>query len=239
MSAKKTEFIINDLISKIFQQHYMDNRLPTQRKLASVYKVSRFTIQKVLKRMQAIGLIELVQGDGTYIREKARGNPLIYNSLTEVPYQELKSKVLYIKKIVPDSALAWIFNLEEGEQVWEFQRVRAVRSELNQVEIAYMPCSMFPELNKKAVEDSIQNYAMKQRYKLSYFMTNYTPCTLNREQAELLGSKKRTPAMEITSRGVLKTGEVFIYSKICAINYECTYIIPFNKRVHQSRRNKQ
>lgn len=239
MSSKKTEFIVSDLISKIFQQKFYDNRLPTQRDLAYAYQVSRFTIQKALKRLESIGLIESRQGDGIYIRERALGNPLVSNSMTEVPYQELQSKLLYLKKITPDSELQSIFNLSAEDEVWEFQRIRIVHYEISQLETAWMPCHLFPELNRAVIEDSIQNYALKKRFRISHFMTNYRPTMLSREAAEHLNCKKGTPAMYITSRGILKDGTIFIYSKINAIHYECTYIIPFNKDVYQSRRGKK
>ncbi|MDF2886478.1 MAG: GntR family transcriptional regulator, partial [Lacrimispora sp.] len=68
MSSRKTEFIVIDLISKIYQQKFWNNKLPTQRDLASAYQVSRFTIQKALKRLESIGLISVIQGDGIYVR---------------------------------------------------------------------------------------------------------------------------------------------------------------------------
>ena len=92
MTAKKTEFIVTDLISKIFQRKTIMDKLPSQRELAEIYHVSRFTIQKVLGRLQSIGLIYMTQGDGTYINKKALGHPMVYNSLTEVPYEELRSR---------------------------------------------------------------------------------------------------------------------------------------------------
>ncbi len=236
MSSKKTEFIVVDLISKIYQQTFPGNKLPTQRDLASAYGVSRFTVQKALNRLRAIGLIQTTQGDGIYIRERALGNPLVYNSLIEVSYQDLQSKLIYLKRVLPDPELARIFNLGAGEEVWEFQRVRIVRYEINQVETGYLPCRLFPELNRDILEDSIQNYALSCKYRISHFMTSYQPAMLTREEAGLLNCRRGVPAMGITSRGILKDGTVFIHSRITAIHYECTYIIPFNKDVYRSRR---
>lgn len=236
MSSKKTEFIVIDLISKIYQQKFWNNKLPTQRDLACAYNVSRFTIQKALKRLRAIGLIEAIQGDGIYIRSRALGNPLVYNSLIEVPYQDLKSRMLYLKLIHPTPELARIFNLSVEEKVWEFQRIRLVRFEMNQIETGYMPYRLFPDLNQQAIEDSIQSYVLDRRLKISYFMTHYEASVISQEESKLLSCRRGTPAMSITSRGILKDGTIFIYSNISAIQYECTYIIPFNKDVYHSRR---
>ena len=141
MTAKKTEFIVTDLISKIFQRKTIMDKLPSQRELAEIYHVSRFTIQKVLGRLQSIGLIYMTQGDGTYINKKALGHPMVYNSLTEVPYEELRSRTLYLKQVEPTAELRRVFNLEAGETLWEFRRIRIVRYEISQVETGWMPCA--------------------------------------------------------------------------------------------------
>lgn len=238
MSAKKTEFIVTDLISKIFQRKTLMDKLPSQRELAEIYHVSRFTIQKVLGRLQSIGLIYMTQGDGTYINKKALGHPMVYNSLTEVPYEELHSRLLYLKQIKPTAELQRVFNLDAGQQLWEFRRIRIVRYEISQVETGWMPCSLFPQLDRKVLEDSIQNYALQQKYRIAYFITNYHATVLDAEHAELLQCKKGLPAMEITSRGVLRDGQIFVYSRIKALQYECTYVSPFNKDVFLARREK-
>ena len=103
MSAKKTDFIVTDLISKIFQRKTIMDKLPSQRELAGLYHVSRFTIQKVMSRLQSIGLIYMTQGDGTYVNKRALGHPMVYNSLTEVPYDELRSKLIYLNQVEPSS----------------------------------------------------------------------------------------------------------------------------------------
>lgn len=239
MSAKKTDFIVMDLISKIYQNRFFNYKLPTQRDLAYAYQVSRFTIQKALKKLRAIGLVEFIQGNGIYIRERALGNPLVYNSLTEVSYNELQSRVLSLNKVKAGAEMGKTFNLAEDQDLWQFQRLRIVNYEISQLETSYMPCHLFADISKEVIEDSIQNYVLKQKYQISYFMTNYQAGTLTREESELMNVRKGSPAMRITSRGLLKDGSVFILSNITAINYECTYIIPFNKQLWQSRRKQK
>ncbi len=73
MTAKKTEFIVTDLISKIFQRKTIMDKLPSQRELAEIYHVSRFTIQKVLGRLQSIGLILYDTGRWYLYQQKGTG----------------------------------------------------------------------------------------------------------------------------------------------------------------------
>lgn len=236
MSITKSDFILEDLISKIYQKEFPEHKLPTQRMLAQKYGVSRFTVQRALQKLESIGLVKSIQGDGIYIQQRALNNPLIYNSMIEVPYTDMQSRMLYLRQISPTATLKHIFNLQEGEKVWEFRRIRIVRYEMSQVETSYMPCNIFPELDQTVIEDSIQNYVMQQRYTISHFLTRYHAEPLPAEIAQLLYCRKGMPAMVITSRGILKNGQVFVFSKIHALNYECTYIIPFNKNAYISRR---
>ena len=101
-----------------------------------------------------------------------------------------------------------------------------------------MPCALFPQLSREVLEDSIQDHAMQLKYRIAYFITNYHAAVLDAEHAELLHCKKGLPVMDITSRGVLRDGRIFVYSRIEALQYECTYVSPFNKDVFLSRRKK-
>lgn len=183
MASPKAEFIVEDLISKIYQKKYNDSRLPSERELAGQYHVSRYTIQKVMKQLIDMGLLISRQGSGIFVNEKMRGNPLVYNSATLVPYEDLQSQMIHLKKIPATPKQQKIFNLRETDMVWEFKRIRIMR-----------------------------------------------------EDAELLNRKGNTPAFLIRSRGFLRGGAVFVSSRIIAVDYECTYVVPFNKDVFQKRR---
>lgn len=236
MASPKTEFIIEDLISKIYQKKYSDSKLPPERELASRYSVSRYTIQRALKQLIEMGLLTSRQGDGVFVNEKMRGNPLVYNSATLVPYKDLQSQMIHLKKVSASPKLQRIFNLEEHDMVWEFKRVRIMNYKKTQIETGYMPCSLFPVMNSEVIEDSIQNFALEEGNRISHFMTNYSSIQLTKEEAEQLNCKRSTPAFLIKSRGFLKDGSVFVSSKIVAVNYECTYVVPFNREVFRKRR---
>ncbi len=96
------------------------------------------------------------------------------------------------------------------------RRIRIVRYEISQVETGWMPCALFPELNREVLEDSIQSYALRQKYRIAYFITNYHAAALGAEHAELC-TKKGLSVMDITSRGVLRDGRIFVYSRIKAV----------------------
>lgn len=232
---KKREFIAQDLISKIYQNQFPNNELPTQRNLADKYQVSRYTIQEALKRLIDIGIIYTIQGDGIYIKENIRRNPLIYNSMTENSYEDIVSKTIYLKKVSPSLDIQKTFGLEADDLVWEFQRIRIVKYQITQLETSILPCYLFPNLSEDEIEGSIQNYVQKENYIISHYMTNYRATIISKDQSKLLNCKKGSSAMEITNRGILNDGTIYQYSKILALDYNCTYIIPFNKENYEKR----
>ncbi len=236
MASPKAEFIVEDLISKIYQKKYNDSRLPSERELAGQYHVSRYTIQKVMKQLIDMGLLISRQGSGIFVNEKMRGNPLVYNSATLVPYEDLQSQMIHLKKIPATPKQQKIFNLRETDMVWEFKRIRIMNYKKTQIETGHMPCTLFPVMTCEIIEDSIQYFALEEGYRISHFMTNYSPTRLMREDAELLNCKGNTPAFLIRSRGFLRGGAAFVSSRIIAVDYECTYVVPFNKGVFQKRR---
>lgn len=232
---KKREFIVQDLLSKIYQKEYLDDKLPNQRELAKLYDVSRYTVQKAIKNLEEIGIVYTVQGSGIFISKKYFNNPLVYNSLTQTPYNRIESKMLELIKKLPTLEEQKIFKMKPDEELWQFVRIRIVNYKIQQMEISKLPVSMFPELSKKVIERSIQKYVEEKGYRISHYITGYKPISLDKEQAKTLLCKKGSPAMEILNRAILESGEVFEYSKIIAIDYSVTYIRPFDRENHQSR----
>lgn len=232
---KKREFVVQDILSKIYQEHYKEGKLPDQRKLAEQYDVSRYTIQEAIKILKDIGVIQVIQGSGMFIRQDAKQNPLIYNSVNQNPYGRITSKVLVFKKQPASEEDRQIFELEKERFVWIFQRIRIVNYKITQIETSKLPVSLFPGFTPDIAEHSIQDYVQRSGHEISHYITSYVPVLVTKEQSELLQCKKSTPAMRISNRCLLKNGQVYEHSEVIAIDYMCTYITPFNKTVHQTR----
>lgn len=232
---KKREFIIQDLLSKIYQQAFTSGKLPNQRQMAVDYGVSRFTIQQAIKDLEEIGIINVVQGSGIFVNKQWVQNPLIFNSLTRTPYERIESRMLTLEKRPVDFEEQQLFQLSEGEEIWLFERIRIVDFKIEQLERSKLPVKLFPELTKENVEHSIQNYVESLGYQISHYITNYAPVNLTKAESQILLSKRGTPAMKIKNRALLEDGRVYEYSEIIAIDYSVTYIRPFDRAIHRSR----
>ncbi|MCU5774703.1 GntR family transcriptional regulator [Erwiniaceae bacterium BAC15a-03b] len=227
---KKKEFVTQDLLSKIYQQSSPPlNKLPPERQLAEEYGVSRFTIRQALEKLVSIGVINVVQGSGIYISERARSNPLVYNSITEKRFDQIAFRLISLHKKLPDKEERQVFGLGEHEYIWQFCRVRYVDNQRVQIETSKLPFSDFPDLNQQIIESSIQQYVLGRGLQISHLLTSYQAISIDKQQAALLACKRGQPAMQINSRGILAGGRVFEISEVIDINYSCTYVIPFNQ----------
>ncbi|MGG1671959.1 GntR family transcriptional regulator [Paenibacillus sp. NRS-1783] len=232
----KKEFVIHDLLSKIYQNHYPDWKLPTERELAKQYNVSRYTIHEAIKKLKYMGLVKVVQGSGIFIGKNIQTSPLIYNSLTENPYSNIKSKVIELQKQPATPEDQQIFGITSSDEVWVYQRLRIVNYQTMQLELSRLPVILFPILTHTDAEHSIQSYVKKHKYTISHYLNTYEAIALSKEQAMLLQQKRKSPAMKISSRGILNNGIIFEKSEIVAIDYKCTYLTAFNNE-HHKRRN--
>ncbi|MDX9863592.1 MAG: GntR family transcriptional regulator [Anaerolineaceae bacterium] len=67
-----TEQVISLLRGRIRSREYGDGRLPSESELALEMEVSRATIRTALSRLEAEGLVNRRQGDGTYVNQRIR-----------------------------------------------------------------------------------------------------------------------------------------------------------------------
>lgn len=234
---KKKEFIIHDLLSKIYQNQFPGLKLPTERELAKQYEVSRYTIHEAIQKLRYMGMVKVVQGSGIFIEKNIQSSPLIYNSLTENPYSSITSKVIELVREPATPNDQQIFGITSEEEVWIYQRVRIVNYQTVQIEQSRLPVRLFPVLTIQDAEHSIQSFVKKHKYTISHYLNTYEAIALNKDQATLLQQKRKSPAMKISSRGILNNGIIFETSEIVAIDYKCTYLTAFNN-AHHKRRNQ-
>ncbi|SCB95707.1 DNA-binding transcriptional regulator, GntR family [Kosakonia oryzendophytica] len=227
---KKKDFVTQDLLSKIYQiSEPGPRKLPPERQLAQEYGVSRFTIRQAMEKLASIGVVRIVQGSGIWINEKARNNPMVYNSITEKRFDQIRFRMISLHKKRPSRDEQQIFGLTEESFIWQFCRLRFVDDVAVQIEISSMPVRDFTDLNQQVIERSLQQYVLSKGYRISHLLTTYRAVSVSREQAALLGCKKGSPAMHINNRGILEGGQVYEISDIIDINYTCTYVIPHNR----------
>jgi GntR family transcriptional regulator, transcriptional repressor for pyruvate dehydrogenase complex len=76
------------------------DRLPSERELAERFKVSRNSVRDALRTMEARGLLEIRQGDGTYVRDVKPAK--LYSGLLDVlvSHKESIREMLQVRRVI-------------------------------------------------------------------------------------------------------------------------------------------
>jgi GntR family transcriptional regulator len=179
-------------------------KLPTELEFSNEFSVSRTTVRQAMQLLENEGLVERVQGKGTFV-----GRPKIAQNLSLMttvepwrtyPDAVTELKVLYLEAVKAPAAVATRLNLLPGEQVFELKRTVVVDGEPLVVLTSWLPEATFPGFDSYfSPERSVRNvlrtfYAVEaiRQYK-EVEVTILAP-----EEARLLDSNPGAPALLIS-----------------------------------------
>ncbi|XTE59550.1 GntR family transcriptional regulator [Enterobacter ludwigii] len=192
--------------------------LPTESSLQETFSVSRVTVRQALKLLTEEQIIESIQGSGSYVREE-RVNYDIYQ-LTGF-YEKLAdrnvdthSDVKTFEVIKADVKLAETLNIRTDDKVWHVKRVRFIKQKPVNLEETWMPLAMFADLTWEVMENSKYHYIEQiKKMVIDRSEQELVPIVPSQEAIDALALDPAKPILEKVSRGFLKDGRVFEYSR--------------------------
>ncbi|KJW97005.1 transcriptional regulator [Enterobacter roggenkampii] len=192
--------------------------LPTESSLQEAFNVSRVTVRQALKLLTEEQIVESIQGSGTYVKEE-RVNYDIYQ-LTGF-YEKLAdrnvdthSEVSIFEVLKADAKLAEKLNLSHDDKVWHVKRVRFIKQKPVNLEETWMPLALFPDLTWEVMENSKYHYVEQiKKLVIDRSEQELVPIMPSVEAIAALSLDPTKPILEKVSRGFLKDGRVFEYSR--------------------------
>lgn len=192
--------------------------LPTESSLQEAFSVSRVTVRQALKLLTEEHIIESIQGSGSYVKEE-RVNYDIYQ-LTGF-YEKLAdrnvdthSDVKTFEVIKADEKLAEKLNIRPDDNVWHIKRVRFIKQKPVNLEETWMPLAMFDDLTWAVMENSKYHYIEQiKKMVIDRSEQELVPIMPSQEAIAALALDPAKPILEKVSRGYLKDGRVFEFSR--------------------------
>ena len=192
--------------------------LPTESSLQEAFNVSRVTVRQALKLLTEEQIVESIQGSGTYVKEE-RVNYDIYQ-LTGF-YEKLAdrnvdthSEVSIFEVLKADAKLAEKLNLSHDDKIWHVKRVRFIKQKPVNLEETGMPLALFPDLTWEVMENSKYHYVEQiKKLVIDRSEQELVPIMPSEEAIAALSLDPAKPILEKVSRGFLKDGRVFEYSR--------------------------
>jgi GntR family transcriptional regulator len=139
--------ILEDLIATLRP----GDPLPSERELAERYDVARMTVRAEVTRLAAEGVVERVQGRGTFVAEARVAQASALSSFTEdMRTRGLTpgSRVLAQEVVPAAEEIAGRLGVQAGAPVVRVRRVRSADGEPMAVEEAFLPVDRFPGLER-------------------------------------------------------------------------------------------
>ena len=137
-------------------EFYPGDALPSERRIAELYDVSRVTVRRALEQLAADGVVEARQGSGTYVAQRLRQPLRELTGLSEDVRARgltLTSTVLDRGVGIPTSEEMIGLGLSSGDRVTRLKRLRLADGSPLAVEASAIPCSILPDPD--AIGDSL------------------------------------------------------------------------------------
>lgn len=188
--------------------------LPTEAQLQVEYNASRVTVRHAIKLLVDEGILESIQGSGTYVRRKkvpygidqlaSLGEKLTHLDL------ESHSSVLAFEITLPTAELAQALNIEMTDRIYNIKRVRFIGSTPAALEHTWMPLAMFPDLTFEVMQGSKYRYIEEDKQLIiDYSEQEIVPVLPSAESVEHLHLLPEEPILKKITRSFLNDGTVF------------------------------
>jgi GntR family transcriptional regulator len=141
--------------------------LPSERELAERYDIARMTVRAEITRLAAEGLVERVQGRGTFVAEARVAQAAALSSFTEdmrARGHRPGSEVLGQGVVAADDAVASRLEVATGAPVVRVRRVRTADGEPMALEEAFLPADRFRALADEDLVDASLFTVLEERY---------------------------------------------------------------------------
>jgi len=198
------------------------DRIPSERELADMMKVSRMTVRRAVEQLVVMGLLEHRSTSGTYVCEPEVRRTLSPNRIQGLSRQienkggRAGSRLLKFEIIRAPKKVAEYLCVRVGRKVILIQRLRLVDELPFCVETSYLLAEIFPDLSPEDVSGQQSLYELfRQRYQVNaaYSADILKISTATEEETALLGLESKAPVFYFRSIVYDAEGVPFEYVK--------------------------
>lgn len=178
------------------------DQLPSEEELTKIYKVSRGTVRKSIGLLVEEGLLEKVQGRGTYVSSSSGSYPFAQEliSFAEEMKQtgrDFSTKVISCNVVAPDKEISEKLGADANERILDLKRVRSIEGKPvalihNWIRLSRCPGLEKLDYSKIGLFDAIENVAGT---RIVCGVRNFSAKGLDDDEARLLEMKPKDPIL--------------------------------------------
>ena len=194
-----------DAIIEMIQTNNLDenDQLPSERELCDIFDVSRATVRQAIQELEKDDYIYKVHGKGTFVSpKKFKQNLLKFYSFTEEMKKIGKkptSNVMDFQIIESDEKLARKMNMNSGDKVYMFTRLRLADGEPMMLETSYVLYDRFPGISRENLEKNAMYDILTQEYNAVFTCAEeiFQSVLTRKDEAKLLNYHEGLSSMMI------------------------------------------
>jgi GntR family transcriptional regulator len=176
--------------------------LPSERELGELYRVSRMTVRQAINELASEGVLNRLQGVGTFVTEKNIVAPIVpavigFSERIRKAGMKPTSRVLALELIPGTPVITERLQLEPKMPLICLKRLRLIDDEPLMIETSYLSYTSFPELME--IDFSVNSLydLLATRYSSPVVETDHTlePTLLTHDESTHFDLKSGQPAM--------------------------------------------
>jgi GntR family transcriptional regulator len=192
--------------------------LPSEQELCDILGISRTVVRQAIASLTHKGLIIKQNGKRSAVSfPKYEGGLMqtlsgFYEDAV-AKKQEPSTQVLKFKIVSADAEVAQVLKIAEGEQVVMLDRLRALDGAPEVLVVTYLPEKMCPGLVHEELTNKSLYEVLSRKYGhiISKGFRTIEAIALDHDDAKLLGVRTGSPALQLTSIGMLENGTPLEY----------------------------
>ena len=196
--------LIDKLIERIGGMNVND-RLPSERDLCTIYKVSRTTVRQAMYELELNGYVTKIQGSGTYVSKSNETKQDLadyysFTKQTKAMGKTPRTRTLEFRVENSNKSTQDKMKLTEGTKVIRFVRLRLADDVPMMLETTYLPYSEFESLKKRdlstqPIYDIFGNIYHK---KVSKVVEQFSASNLTQKQSDIMEVSVNMACLKVT-----------------------------------------
>ncbi len=192
MSNYTKKEIVKDIKDKIKNGELKyDERLATERELMDQYNVSRTTIRNAIAELELRRLVYRIPDTGIFVQKEIirKTNSIIgFTKMIEDSGRIPTTKVIQLKKVVPEEKILEVMGLEENTEVYFFERLRYVDDKPFLYELTYVNPTKVPNIEQYDFTNKSFYKTVKEHYDIRphYLQENVSAVTVDGKISDFL-----------------------------------------------------
>nr|WP_309099017.1 GntR family transcriptional regulator [Fredinandcohnia onubensis] len=177
------------------------DKIPSENDLRTTYNVSRNTVQKALNDLVTEGLLERIQGRGTFISkpkiEQSLTSFYSFSKVMEKKGMNPKDILLNLDILTVPNKIAKELQINVEEKVVTLQRIRTANKEPIILETSYIPSKLVPGLRLEDIEASSLYGLLENKYEIivSKAVEAFEPVLASKEESKYLQIEEGAPCL--------------------------------------------